>query len=130
MEARYYVYLRKLQHDGEVKDFEMQVRYLLQEGYTNKFTGKKVLPIYYIPDFVITYSDGHKLVVDVKGAEPDAFLLKKKMFGYKYPEIDFQCIQWYGKVGKWLPLDEIKKLKKASKEPAPTVKRKRKVKAA
>ena len=55
---------------GEILSYEMQVPYILQEGFTN-FEGKKILPIKYIADYVITFSNGKQIAVDVKGL-PDA----------------------------------------------------------
>lgn len=66
----------------------MQVPFTLLDGYKRK--GKAVRGIKYYADFVVTYVDGHKEVVDVKGVRTDVYKLKKKLLLAKYPEIDFR----------------------------------------
>lgn len=49
----------------------------------------KEKPIHYVPDF--TYVEDGKLVAeDVKGYKTDVYRLKRKMFLYRYPEIEFR----------------------------------------
>lgn len=116
MEAKFYVYLLHLKHDGQIKEFDCQVKYELQPKYRSKHTGKIVRPIYYIPDFVITKNDGSIVAVDVKGQETDVFKLKQKLFEYKYPEIEFYCVQWRASANDWMTLDEIKEIRKENKK--------------
>ena len=116
MEAKFYVYLLHLQHNGEIQGFDCQVKYELQPKYRSKHTGKIVRPIYYIPDFVITKNDGSITAVDGKGQETDVFKLKQKMFEYKYPDIDFYCVQWRASSNDWMTLDEIKEIRKDNKK--------------
>ena len=87
-EADYYCYLKTLKRTGEVTGFERQVPYELQPQYIRK--GKTVRAIKYVADFVVTYSDGHVEVVDVKGVRTKEYSLKKKLLEYKYPDIDFR----------------------------------------
>lgn len=87
-EANYYCELKMLRMAGVVKDFDMQVPFTLLDGYKRK--GKAVRGIKYYADFVVTYVDGHKEVVDVKGVRTDVYKLKKKLLLAKYPEIDFR----------------------------------------
>ena len=116
MEAKFYVYLLHLKHDGEIQDFDCQVKYELQPKYRSKHTGKIVRPIYYIPDFVITKNNGSIAAIDVKGQETDVFKLKEKLFEYKYPDIDFYCVQWRASSNDWMTLDEIKEIRKENKK--------------
>jgi len=116
MESRFYVYLMKLKDSKEIKKFERQVTFELQEKFRNKFTGKVVLPINYIADFVVTDKDGEVFVVDVKGLETPDFKIKKKLFMHKYPNIRFMCVQWVARSKEWLDLDEIKKIRKSRKK--------------
>lgn len=116
MEAKFYVYLLHLKHDGQIKGFDCQVKYELQPKYRSKHTGKIVRPIYYIPDFVITKNDDSIVAVDVKGQETDVFKLKQKLFEYKYPEIEFYCVQWRASANDWMTLDEIKEIRKENKK--------------
>lgn len=116
MESKFYVYLLELKGSKEIKKFERQVTFELQPKFKDKFSGKTVLPIKYISDFVVTNKDDSVFVVDIKGVETPDFRIKKKLFQYKYPDIQFMCLQWSEKQKEWLDLDEIKKLKRSRKK--------------
>ncbi len=118
MEARFYVYLKTLQKNKQIKGFDIQVKYVLQDKYRNKFTGKAVLPITYIADFSIITLSGDEVVVDVKGRETADFKIKKKMFGYKYPDKYFMCVQWRASTQSWEDLEDIKKSRREKKKKA------------
>lgn len=77
-------YLNKI---GVIKNLERQVKFELQPAYTNN-QGKKIRPITYIADFVYE-KNGKKIVEDTKGFKTKEYLLKKKIFEYKYPEYTF-----------------------------------------
>lgn len=109
MESRFYLRLLEMKATGQVKDFELQVTYELQPKFKDKITGKTVRAITYIADFVVTDANNKVMVVDVKGKETDVFKIKKKLFRYKYPDINFLCMRWVNKVHDWFELDEIKK---------------------
>ena len=82
-----YKELKLIESANLIKDLELQEKFLLQEGYTNK-AGKKIRPIYYIADF--SYYDIEKkeyIVEDVKGIRTDVYKLKKKIFEYQYPDL-------------------------------------------
>lgn len=53
MEAEYYLYLLEQKAKKNIKSFEMQVSFDLLPKKKNKFTGKTILPVKYIADFVI-----------------------------------------------------------------------------
>ena len=89
-EARYYEELKLLKKGKVVDSFEMQVTYVLQEGFRHKAMKRKVLPIVYIADFVVYYADGHTEVVDVKGFKTKDYILKKKLLLHQNPNIDFR----------------------------------------
>lgn len=84
--------LEQMLSAGKISGLKRQVRFILQEGYINN-QGQKVRPIYYIADFM--YFDNEKqcwVVEDVKGSKAtltEVYKIKKKMFGYKYPEYIF-----------------------------------------
>ena len=73
---------------GKITYFELQKTYVLQEGFKHK--GKNILPIKYVADFYIEYSDGTKKVIDTKGMPDSVATLKKKMFWYVYPDVEFE----------------------------------------
>lgn len=83
-EAEYYVELQLRKASGEIKDFDRQVKYILQEGFTKN--GVKYAPITYKADFVVYYHDGSKDIIDVKGKITKEFAIKQKMFEYKFEE--------------------------------------------
>lgn len=122
MEGRYYVYLLHLIQDGVITSFERQVTYVLQDKYRDAFTGKVVSAIKYVADFVLTMPDDSEVVIDVKGKETADFKLKKKMFGFRYRDIQFMCVQWSERDKDWLDLEDIKKhnrdIKKTKKDKA------------
>lgn len=89
-EARYYQELKLLQRAGEVKEIELQPRFLLQPSF--KKDGKTVRAIHYVADFRVTYKEGTVEIIDVKGMETKDFKLKKKMFDYKYPDLKLTLV--------------------------------------
>lgn len=108
MEARYYQQLVWLKQAKQIKDFKLQPRYRLLDGFEKN--GTRHRPIDYIADFEIHNLDGSIEVVDVKGAVTQAFGLKRKMFEKKYPHK--LTIVTYDKVHGWIELDKLKKLKR------------------
>lgn len=103
----------KLQ-SGELINVERQVEYELQPAFRRE--GKLIRAIKYIADFVITYSDGHVVVIDIKGMADPKALIKRKMFWYLHPEIDFQWIVYAKKFGGWIEYDECNKLRREEKK--------------
>lgn len=88
-----YLWLKVLEEEGKISMLELQKKFLLQEGFTNK-TGKKQRPIYYIVDFFY-YDKKLKCYIaeDVKSEITridKVYRLKKKMFEYQYPNIAFK----------------------------------------
>lgn len=85
-EANYYSTLKILQKAGEVESFELQPTYILQDGF--KRGKRKIQPITYKADFLVTYSNGKQEIVDVKGVKTEVYRIKKKLFEYKYPDLE------------------------------------------
>lgn len=114
MEMDYYIekILPSLE-SGEIKSFERQKRFLLQPDF--KRDGKSIRKIEYVADFYITYADGHVLVVDVKGYPDSVATLKRKMFWYQYPELDYIWLTKVVRYGGWLPKEEVDKIRRANK---------------
>jgi hypothetical protein len=86
-EANYYCNLKLRKRAGDIKDFELQPKFVLLEKDKDRVTGRGIK---YIADFKITYSDGSVEVVDVKGYKTQVYKLKKKLLLKKYPDINFR----------------------------------------
>lgn len=80
LEMKYYrdVLLPKVE-SGEIIKYELQKKYILQDGFERN--GKRVLPVTYVADFYIEYSDGHIEVIDTKGCPDSVAKIKRKLFG-------------------------------------------------
>ncbi len=100
---------------GEITKFERQVTYVLQDGFTMK-SGEKILPIKYVSDYDVWYSDGTFIVYDIKGQPDSVSLLKRKLFRYRYPDINLVFICRNLKRGGWITYDELKKMKVLEKK--------------
>lgn len=87
-EANYYCELKMKKMLGEITEIELQVPFELIPKYMYK--GKTVRAMKYKADFVVTYPDGHKKIIDVKGYITDEYKLKKKILLYKNPDFDFE----------------------------------------
>lgn len=98
---------------GEITYFELQKKYILQEGFYRE--GKRILPITYVADFYLEYSDGHTEVIDIKGCPDVTAKIKRKLFWFRYPDIDYQWITYVKKYGGWGNYDEINKLRREEK---------------
>ena len=51
-----------------------------------------IRPIGFIPDFLIKYKD-KEIYVEAKGMEMPDWKIKKKLFLYKYPDIDYIVVK-------------------------------------
>lgn len=99
---------------GEITTYELQKKYILQDGFERN--GKKILPITYVADFYIEYSDGRIEVIDIKGCPDTTAKIKRKLFWYRYPDIDYQWITYIKKFGGWGNYDEINRKRKELKQ--------------
>ena len=91
-ESRRYCELKLLEKAGEIKDLELQPKFVLQEAFTRK-DGKKFRPITYKADF--RYYDltaGHEVIEDVKGHITQQFRLRQKMFECRYPDLILKIV--------------------------------------
>lgn len=92
---------------GDVVEYELQKPYELQPKFVHD--GKTVQPIKYVADFFIVYKDGHEEVIDTKGCPDSVALLKRKMFWYHYPDVNYKWI-CYSKIdGGWCDYNYVKK---------------------
>ena len=93
LEGRYYEHLLYLMNDGVVESFEMKKSYTLLDKFPHPKTGKTVRAIKYTPDFKVIYADGHVEVVDTKGMKTRDFIMRCKMFMFRY-QIPLVIIAW------------------------------------
>ena len=80
-EAEFYAELKLRERAGEISHLRLQPRYLLQEAF--KHEGKQYREMEYVADFEYI-ENGETVVVDVKGFKTAVYMLKKKLFLYKY----------------------------------------------
>ena len=116
MEARYYCELVCQRHEKKILDFIVKPTYELQEKF--KKNGKTVRPITYTPDYEIIDLDENHTAIDVKGRKTDSFILKQKMFDYKFQETPLICLQYNEKEDRWFDIDVEKKAKRKAKAAA------------
>ena len=108
LEMKYYrdVLCPKVE-SGDVVKYELQKPYELQPKFIHD--GKNVQPIKYVADFFIVYKNGHEEVIDTKGCPDSVAILKRKLFWYHYPTVDYKWI-CYSKIdGGWCEYDYVKK---------------------
>jgi len=89
-EAKFYEELKLLKAAGEVKEIELQPKFVLLEKDKDRVTGRGIK---YYADFKITYADDSVEVVDVKGYKTNVYKLKKKLLLAKYPDINFREVE-------------------------------------
>ena len=89
-ESRRYKELALLEKAREIENLQLQPKFLLQESF--KKNGKTYRKIEYIADFM--YEEKGKVIVeDVKGMETKEFKIKRKLFEYKYPDLELKLIK-------------------------------------
>ena len=115
LECRYYrEVVKEGIKDGTIDHCDLQVKYQLQPKFEKK--GKKYLPINYVADFVIYYTDGSVLVVDTKGLPDATAKLKKKLMDFCYPDLDYIWVGYSKIDGGWLEYSELEKKRKQRKK--------------
>lgn len=107
LEMKYYRdYLIPLREKGEIANIVLQPSYVIQDSYIRK-DGKKILPIRYVADFDVLYSDGTFITVDVKGKATIDAKMKRKIFECVYPDKSLQWIGYSKQDGGWVDYDLI-----------------------
>lgn len=86
-ESERYLVLKDMLRKKEITELQLQPKFLLQDSF--KYKDKVERKIYYIADFSYK-KDGKLIVEDVKGKKTDVYKLKRKLFLYKYTDIDFR----------------------------------------
>ena len=98
---------------GHITQFELQKEYVLQPKFTRRT--KTVQPITYVADFYVEYDDGTCEVIDTKGFADSAAKMKRKIFWYIHPDINYRWV-CYSKVdGGWCDYDEVQRNRKIRK---------------
>ncbi|QST02984.1 DUF1064 domain-containing protein (plasmid) [Pontibacillus sp. ALD_SL1] len=113
-EANYYLYLLSQRDEQEILDIKFQPSFELQPAF--KKNGKNFQKIQYVADFEVTFKNGKIEYVDVKGMMTPDFLLKRKLFEYKYPDKELKLVKYVQKYGGWITLEQWKKKKGQSKK--------------
>lgn len=85
-ESKRYIYLKQLEDNNEITDLELQKVFELIPKQSDERAVK------YIADFYYKTIDGQAIVEDTKGwATPD-YIIKRKLFKYKFKDIVFSEI--------------------------------------
>ena len=88
-ESRRYKELAILLKANKIKNLQLQPRFLLQESFRKN--GKTHRKIEYIADFMYE-ENGKTIVEDVKGKKTEVYKLKKKLFEYRYRDLEIKEI--------------------------------------
>lgn len=102
MEADYYFYLKVQKEKGEIKDFEVHPKFVLQEKF--KYHGKTIAAITYTSDFKVYNLDDTISIIDVKGQKTNEFKIKEKMLKFILKDeipIEVYCVTLYKE--HWIP---------------------------
>lgn len=114
-EYLYYEQLKWLKANKQIKDFELQPRFLLQESFRKN--GKTFHKIEYNADFKVINLDDSVEIIDIKGMlqlRPE-FSIKRKLFERKYL-YTLKLLTYVKKLGGFIEVDEYKKLIRANKK--------------
>lgn len=90
---------------GNVVRCERQKRYILQPSFTHD--EKKILPIEYKADFYIVDKNGNETVIDIKGCPDTVAIIKRKIFWYVYPDINYIWVGYSNVDGGWTTYEKI-----------------------
>lgn len=115
VEAKYYCYLKAEKEAGRIREFILQPRCELQPKFDKG--GKHYMAITYTPDFLVTYADGRKEYIDVKGQATQQGELKRKMFIYRF-DIPLRWVaasKKYSKTG-FIDYDDLQRIRRANKK--------------
>ena len=86
-EMKRYRELLLLQKSGAITDLQLQTPFVLLDNYVKN--GKKIQGVKYNADFTY-YENGNYVVEDVKGVKTDVYKIKKKLFEYRYPDLEIR----------------------------------------
>lgn len=103
---------------GEIIRYERQIPFILQEGFTHS-SGKKILPIRYVSDFIVYWKNGTRTIFDVKGNPDSVSKLKRKIFWKQYPNEEYiwMCRNIkFGDETHWLTYEELESKRRIEKK--------------
>lgn len=95
---------------GDIVHCERQKKYILQPKF--KHNDKTILPIEYKADFFIVFKDGREQVIDIKGCPDSVAKLKRKMFWFIYPNVEYIWIGFSKADGGWVTYETIQEGRK------------------
>ena len=105
-------------NSGELSKCGLQVKHELQEKFTHE--DNVVRAIVYVADFLITHANGSQTVIDIKGQPDSVAKLKRKLFWFRYPGVDYRWMGFSKIDGGWVDYEVIqagrKSRKKANRE--------------
>lgn len=84
LEAQRYCELKLLLKAGKIQDLKLQPSFELIPAFRKN--GVTYRGIYYKADFSYTLN-GKTIIEDTKGFKTDVYILKKKLFEFRYPEL-------------------------------------------
>lgn len=88
-EGKRYSELKLLERAGCIKDLELHPAFLLIPSF--KKNGKTYRKMTYVADFKYYDVNQQKVIVeDTKGYRTEVYKIKKKIFEYKYPELEIR----------------------------------------
>ena len=73
-------------------------------------------PIEYKADFFIIFKDGREQVIDIKGCPDAVAKMKRKMFWFVYPNIEYLWIGYSKLDGGWVTYETIQAGRKQRKK--------------
>lgn len=89
-ESERYKELRLMLHAGTIHALRVHPEYELQPAFEHD--GKKERAIVYEADFAYE-ENGTQIAEDVKGTKTAVFVLKAKLFRFRYPDIELRLIE-------------------------------------
>lgn len=89
-EMEYYKVLKLQEAASEISDLELQPRFELRPAFRDA-TGRRHAPMFYVADFGFK-ERGRLVAVDIKGARTAVYLLKRDLFLFHFPHIEFREI--------------------------------------
>jgi hypothetical protein len=101
-------------NSGEIIKAEMQVPFELQPKY--KYKDKTIQAVKYIADFLVKFSDGKVKVYEIKGLPDNVSKLKRRIFQYKFPDIDYDWLTFSKIDGGWILYDDAVKFRNKRKK--------------